>query len=258
MYRKFFAWSFDDGLEQDKKIVATLKEYGMGATFHLNSGLYGRKYYVGRIGNIGVTDTPVDSFRANKKHLLSYVPHFRIPEDEVVQVYDGFEIAAHGLTHQNLEKCGKVVRDKEIREDIITLSEQFGHRIDGFAYPYGVGVKQSRETLVSAGIQYARTVRTTSDFRFPADPFNIPITCHHISAKTFSVLERFIQMEPKQDDLLFLMFAHGYEFDFETKESNWGKFRRICETVCRQDDIVCCSVKEALHLHGETVGRKDI
>lgn len=128
---------------------------GMGATFHLNSGLYGRKYYVGRIGNIGVTDTPADSFRANKKHLLSYVPHFRIPEDEVVQVYDGF------------------------------------------AYPYGVGVKQSRETLVSAGIQYARTVRAASDFRFPADPFNMPITCHHVSAKTFSVLEQFIQMEPK-------------------------------------------------------------
>ena len=27
MGKKYFAWSFDDGLEQDKKIIEILKEY---------------------------------------------------------------------------------------------------------------------------------------------------------------------------------------------------------------------------------------
>lgn len=257
MYRKFFAWSFDDGLEQDKKIIEVLKEYGMGATFHLNAGLYGQRDYVGRIGNIGVTETPADSFRRDKRHLLAYVQHFRIPADEVVQVYDGFEIAAHGFTHQNLEKCEDPIRTSEIREDVNALSKQFGQTIQGFSYPYGVGMKQSREILGSVGIKYARTVRAVPDFRFPADPLCMPITCHHISAKTMSILDRFIQAEPAQEDLFFLMFAHGYEFDFETKESNWGKFLRICETVRRQDDIICCSIKEALSMHSKTAERKD-
>lgn len=28
MGKKYFAWSFDDGLEQDKKIIEILREYG--------------------------------------------------------------------------------------------------------------------------------------------------------------------------------------------------------------------------------------
>lgn len=45
MYRKFFACSFDDGLEQDRRIIETLKEFKMGSTFHLSSGLFGKKGY---------------------------------------------------------------------------------------------------------------------------------------------------------------------------------------------------------------------
>lgn len=36
MGRKYFVWSFDDGLEQDKKIVEILRSFNMGATFNLN------------------------------------------------------------------------------------------------------------------------------------------------------------------------------------------------------------------------------
>ena len=45
------------------------------------------------------------------------------------------------------------------------------------------------------------------------------------------------------------MYAHGYEFDFGTKESNWGKFERICEAVAAHDDVVCCSMGEAFERH---------
>lgn len=45
MYRKFFACSFDDGLEQDRRIIETLKEFKMGGTFHLSSGLFGKKFW---------------------------------------------------------------------------------------------------------------------------------------------------------------------------------------------------------------------
>ena len=43
----------------------------------------------------------------------------------------------------------------------------------------------------------------------------------------------------------------AWSFDFGTKESNWDKFRRICETVARHNDVIACSTKEALQRHEE-------
>ena len=156
MGKKYFAWSFDDGLEQDKKIIGILKQYGLGATFHLNSGLFGDKTWEGRIGNLGMTEIPVDKFDPGKKHLLPYVPHFRIPADEVKQVYEGFEIAAHTCHHVNLARCDESKRREEIAGDVEALSKLFGRPVTGFAYPYGVGAKKTREALEAAGVQYAR------------------------------------------------------------------------------------------------------
>lgn len=249
MGRKYFAWSFDDGLEQDKKIIEVLKQYGLGATFHLNSGLFGDRTYEGRIGNLGFIEKPAASFDPAARHLVPYVEHFRIPKDEVRQVYEGFEVAAHGRTHANLARCSDEERVGEICDDVAALSELFGKPVEGFAYPYGVGAKQGSELLKSAGVRYARSIRSGKDFAFPEDPLDMPMSCWHVSAKAFQRLDAFFTAEPADDDLFFLMFAHGYEFDFGTKESNWDKFRRICETVASHDDVTCCSIGEAFRLH---------
>ncbi len=251
MGKKYFAWSFDDGLEQDKKIIEILKEYGLGATFHLNSGLFGDKTYEGRIGNLGMTEKSASSFDPAAKHLLPYVPHFRIPEDELTQVYEGFEIASHTCRHVNLAKCGEEERQREIAEDVKALSEKFGQAVTGFAYPYGVGAKQSREALKAAGVKYARLATSKQNYRFPEDPLAMPLSCWHISGKTFERLDAFFNMDAGDEDAFFLMFAHGYEFDFGTKESNWDKFRRICETVAQHDDVIACSIGEAFRRHEE-------
>ena len=65
------------------------------------------------------------------------------------------------------------------------------------------------------------------------------------------VRDAFFQQNAEQEDAFFLMFAHGYEFDFGTKESNWDKFRRICETVASHDDVIACSIGEAFRRHEE-------
>ena len=86
-------------------------------------------------------------------------------------------------------------------------------------------------------------------FRFPDDPLQTPLSCWHISSKTFQRLDQFFAAQAVDDDLFFLMFAHGYEFDFGTKESNWDKFERICAAVAEHDDIVCCPMGEAFRRH---------
>ena len=148
----------------------------------------------------------------------------------------------------NLAKCSEEARRKEIRDDVKALSEKFGQEIIGFAYPYGVGAKQSREALRAAGVRYARLATARPDFRFPEDPLAMPLSCWHISGRTFERLDAFFRMEA-EEDLFFIMFAHGYEFDFGTGKSNWDKFRRICEAVSGHDDVTACSIGEAFRRH---------
>lgn len=248
MAKKYFTWNFDDGLEQDKRIIEILKKYNMGATFNLNSGLYGDKTYEGRIGNLGMTEVPAEKFNVNGRHLLPYVEHFRIPEDEVVQVYEGFEIASHTLEHKNMKKCDDKEKERQILEDVKNLSEKFNQEIIGFAYPYGMSDEKCTSILKKAGIQYARTIRSDSSFKFPEDPYHLPMTCWHIKKNALKLIDDFINAE-SDEDLFFLMFAHGYEFDFGTSESNWQKFEAICQKVSASKDIICCCTGEAIQRH---------
>ncbi|MBQ9325253.1 MAG: polysaccharide deacetylase family protein [Clostridia bacterium] len=217
----------------------------------MNSGLFGDKTYEGRIGNMGITEMPAARFEAKKHHLLPYVPHFRIPENELRDVYAGFEIASHTVSHMNMARCSEEERLRQVRDDVTALSGLFGQTVTGFAYPYGAGANVSRSALQAAGIRYARlaTAPSQPSFRFPEDPLAMPLTCWHIAKKTFPCIEQFLMMKPGDDDLFFLMFAHGYEFDFGTKESNWEKLERICQTVSRQPDVICCSIGEAFRRH---------
>ena len=62
-------------------------------------------------------------------------------------------------------------------------------------------------------------------------------------------VQAFLGAPAENDDLFFLMFAHGYEFDFGTKESNWEKFEAICALVSGKPDVICCSVGDAFRMH---------
>lgn len=224
MAQKYFVWSFDDGVVQDLRITAILREYGLGATFHLNSGLFGARSFIG--------DPPV-------------TPHVRLTAEAAREVYQGFEVAAHTRTHPDLSRCGADARRSEIAEDVAALSRLFDRKITGFAYPYGRGAAESREALKAAGVRYARTVEIAPDFRLPEDPLRLPITCRQFDPRLFERMEAFFRAEA-EEDLLFLVFAHGYEFDYGTEHSSWDRFRRICETAAKQPDLTFCSIQDAL------------
>ncbi|MBQ9642948.1 MAG: polysaccharide deacetylase family protein [Lachnospiraceae bacterium] len=242
---KYFCWNIDDGLEQDKKIIEEFRKDGIAATFNLNAGWFGRRQLIGRIGNLGMKDVLESEFRPGF-HLLKYSPSYRIPADEVAQVYAGFEIASHGLCHENFKKISDEEAVKSIKENNRLLKEIFGQEIVGFAYPYGAVGPNTEQQLRDAGIKYARTVGGTKDFCRPENPMQLPMTAWHIQKDVMDKIDQFIAADGEEEDLFFLLFAHGYEFDFNTPESNWEKFYRICDKVAGRDDIVCCSTREGL------------
>ena len=99
MGKKYFTLSFDDGLEQDKRVIQLMRQYGLKGTFNLNAGLLGTRGEVKGLGTFSFQDCPEG---VKHKWPFSYVQHNRIPPDEVCQVYEGMEIATHGFRHEPL------------------------------------------------------------------------------------------------------------------------------------------------------------
>ena len=249
MGRKYFVWSFDDGLQQDKKIIEILRKYGMGATFHLNSALLGHEQMIGRIGNLGIHEYQLAAYQQKKFHLLPAVSHYRIPADEISQVYQGFEVASHTAHHVNCRKVSAQELKKEVQSDQKILSKLTGQKIRGFAYPFGAYQKNTPQLLQKWGIKYARTASLTHTFDFPSDPLKLPMTSWLCMKSARQKIQSFIDLQlEEKSDAFFLMFGHGYELDFQTPESNWQKFEAICEQLANQE-IFCCSIRTALSMH---------
>ena len=115
--RKALTLSYDDGVEQDVRLIDILDQYGIRATFNLNSGCWapeGVTYPKGQI-------------------------HRRMSKSQVEKVYanPNHEVAAHCLTHASLTELSPAEIAWEVLADRKNLEEMFGGLIRGLAYPFG-------------------------------------------------------------------------------------------------------------------------
>jgi len=108
---------WDDGVTADIRLIDILRKYKANATFNLNAGLYGNTRGSGW------------DFKGTKVE--------RLEKGEMVDVYEGFKIANHSLSHPRLETLTLDGARIEIRENRKQLQDIFGQPVDGFAYPFG-------------------------------------------------------------------------------------------------------------------------
>ena len=248
--KKYFTLSFDDGIEQDKKLIALLKQYGLQCTFNLNGGLFGKKDYVAYIGEIGFKDIPADA----RVHRTFYktVSHNRIPEDEIRQVYEGFEIAAHMYKHEPMKGASAEQINISLDKDRESLSRFTKEPITGFAYPGGFSSKIAAQCLKEKGFLFGREAFASGSFNWPSDPFRYRPTCAHNSKNVFKLLDKFISAEA-EEDLLFMMWGHSYEFDYGTKNSSLEHLEKVFEKISGRSDIVYCTNSFAFADHAEAL-----
>ena len=145
--KKAFTLSSDDGITQDIRLTELMRKYRIKGTFHLNSGLMGDRDWLIQPG--------ID------------VSHYKLRRDEIKEVYDGFEIAVHTMTHPDLTTVPSSMAAWEISENKRDLEALIGHPISGMSYPFGTYNDSVLETVRICGILYSRTVITTDDFRLP-------------------------------------------------------------------------------------------
>lgn len=212
-YKKAVTFSYDDGIEQDRRLVDLFNRYGLKATFNLNTGIQnnGSNFDIGNI------------------HIC------RMEQEGLAELYKGHEIAVHGLTHAAPKDMTREQLETEFLMDAKNIERIYGKYPVGMAYAYGVYDDKAIAYLEEIGIKYARTVGATHGFSLPKDPMRLEATCHHNDEKLFELAEQFLSAEATEENpLLFYIWGHSYEFDVD---NNWERIEEFCKMISGKSDI---------------------
>ena len=188
---------WDDGVVDDIRLTEILRRHGASASFNLNFGLHGESRGHGW----------------NYKGLKDVK---RLAQRELHQVYEGFTVANHSLTHPHLEQISIKNARKEIEYNKKQLEQHFGYYVTGFAYPFGTYTPEIQEFIRETGHVYAR-VGISADRVFPpADPFAFAPSTHFQNPEFWAIFER-----AKAAGEVFYFWGHSYE---NVTEENWQDF----------------------------------
>ena len=211
---KALTLSYDDGVEQDIRLVEIMKRNGLKGTFNLNSGIYTPEGYTYPEGTI----------------------HRRMTRKQCVDLFKDseMEVAAHSLTHPFLEKLPNANCNYEVLQDRINLERDFDVVVRGMAYPYGTYSDEVVDVLKQCGIVYARTVNDTENFDIPTDWLRLPVTCKHTNPRLMELAKMFVEENVSREPLLYYLWGHSYEFD---EDNNWNVIETFAEYLGNRDDI---------------------
>ncbi len=209
--KKAFTLSYDDGITQDKKLVDIFNKYNLKATFNLNSGLQGIE------GSFVINDLLIK----------------RMNSEEITHLYDGHEIAIHGLSHLSLIDIPKELMIEEVLEDRKNHERMYGYPVRGMAYPYGTYNETVLKVLEALGVEYSRTVNNHRVFSLPSNFLEWNPTAHHNDPNLMKLAEKFVESESLGMELFYL-WGHSYEFDLD---NNWNVIEEFCEYISNKDNI---------------------
>lgn len=206
--------SYDDGVAQDKRLIAIMSKYGLKGTFNINGGMFG-------------AEPTVDKGR--------------MTADEALKLYteSGNEVAVHGYKHLSLAEVDSAVAINDVIEDRKTLETLFGKVIKGMAYANGSYNDEVVQILKLCGISYSRTVVSTEKFDLPTDWLKLPATCHHNNPRLMELAKQFVEEEKesyywRRKPRLFYLWGHSYEFD---NNDNWKVIEEFAAYVGGRENI---------------------
>ncbi len=196
---KALTLSYDDGREEDRRLVEMLNRYGIKGTFHINSGLYEN----------------------------------RIPKEEWAGLYRGHEVACHTVLHPTIERCPIDQVALQILEDRRELEEAVGYPVRGLSYPNGSHTEEIERLLPALGIEYSRVVGNRDDFGMPENLFRWKATCHH-NHRLLEHVDSFAALCKSQ--YLYLMYVWGHSYEF-TGDGSWELMEEFCRRISGREDI---------------------
>lgn len=208
---KAITFSYDDGVESDRKLVTIFNQYNLKCTFNLNSGLMEGKDQWNYLG----------------------FPVKRLLADEIGDMYDGHEIAVHGFRHAHLKQLTREEIEEELKKDKEVLEAMFKRNIKGMAYAYGEYNQEVIALAEKQNLQYARTIKSTHNFDIQTNRMEFNPSCHHTDDDVLEMARKFVSLETNEPHL-FYIWGHSYEID---AKNDWNQFKELCEIISGKDDI---------------------
>ncbi|HEX8551706.1 MAG TPA: polysaccharide deacetylase family protein [Abditibacteriaceae bacterium] len=206
-------FSFDDGVDHDRRVVEWFNAHGLKATWNLNSGSLKREGKPYGKGHLDVS--------------------------EIADLFRGHEVAIHTVSHPMLTHLDTAQIAREVLEDRIELENIVGYPVRGMAYPFGNYDTRVIEVLRTLGVVYSRTCENKAQ-PFPvAEPLAWPATMHQYDESQGTVPERFSKMlENPHESGVFFVWGHTYEFD---GRDDWDALDRLFLPLCGHDDVWYCT-----------------
>ena len=198
---KALTLSYDDGQVYDRRLVEILNRAGIRATFHLNSGNLDKPGFVTRA--------------------------------ELPALYQGHEIACHGVTHRHPLQMTRDEWAAEIWQDRLALEEAGRCIVQGMSYAFGEYDAAIVESLRTFGIRYSRTVESTGRFTLPRDFLRWTPTCHH-NDRLAQRTEAFLNTPGYEKMPLFYLWGHSFEFE---RENTWDRIEAFAGRIGGNPDI---------------------
>ena len=248
MGEKLFTVSYDDGTEQDCRIIALMEQYGIKGTFNISSGLFGKKSYIRLINGHGRSAAEKD-----EAHSDEYVNHFILSKQEALRVYarPNVEVASHGTHHLVQTNLSREEVREEIEQDVKTLSELFGYSIVGHAFPKDSFNDNVLDALRDSGVRYARRachLQKPRDFSFDKNAFLIMPSCSQLDPFAEDLLRDFIAAPAGKKDMVFFLWGHGYELDYGTEYGSFAHLEKLFRMVSEAKNVHCVTNRELFGL----------
>ena len=203
------AQCWDDGVLNDIKVAELCRKYNAKATFNLNPASHLAK------------DRITDGWQLKG---TNYYPG-KLAWNEVRSVYDGFEVASHGMSHKN----AGMVDDKVFVADAVSarnvIEDLFQKECRGFAWPCGRYTPETCALMHEAGFAYGRTTQYVESVLPCEDFMALHSNCHFLNPNFWEIFEK------ARPSGVFYFWGHSYEMmeDAALWQSYEDKLRRLNE-----------------------------
>lgn len=188
---------WDDGDVDDIKLVEILKRHKAKATFNINPGGWKSERRIG--------------------HVRNGYEVWKLSLDEMKDVYKGFRVAGHTMTHPLLPKLDPEWAMVELVECRKFIERNFGFKEMGMAYPCG-GVNYDsavKELAKEAGYLYARTTENSDFLLNVGDPMALKPHAHFSHPDFWTKYEKV-----READGDFYFWGHTFELFGDKKRWN--------------------------------------
>lgn len=219
------AQCWDDGVLNDIRLTEILRKYNAKATFNLTPGRYEK----------------------SRRNLQGY--HFkdcyhagRLSQDELTDVYDGFQVASHTMHH----KIAGNVPDDEFMADALDarkfLEDRFQRECRGFAWPNGNYTPETMKRMHEAGFAYGRTVQNTAAVIPCEDTMAFHPSCKFNNPGFRKIFER-----AKKESGIFYFWGHSYEMMDD--EELWCAMEENLKFLSNDPDVIWVNVIDLVMSH---------